>query len=70
MTTKPKSKDLKIPKDLKVVMGTELERNWTGVRDSAKAAVKAAEFTITLQLAVMRMADDKIRSERIKFKRR
>jgi len=59
MTSKPI-----IPKDIKLEMGTEDERNWTQVRDSAKAAVKNAEFTIKLQQAVVQLAEEKILTEK------
>lgn len=58
----------KIPKDLKLEMGTEDERNWTQVRDSAKVAVKNAEFTIKLQRAVILVCAKKILEERRRFK--
>lgn len=67
MTTKKKSNP-KIPKDLGLKMGTEDERNWTGVKDQAKAAVKNAEFTIKLNEAVIIMATIKIMAERKRFK--
>jgi len=62
------SKKSEVPKDIGLVMGTEDERNWTQVRDGAKAAVKQAEFTITLQTAVMNLANEKILAEKLKFK--
>ena len=60
MTSEP---DPKIPKDLKVVMGTKLERFWTGVRDAAKSQLENAESTAILQKAVLLMAEIKIKEE-------
>ena len=62
--------DVKLPKDLDLKLGTEDERNWTQVRDSARANIKQSEFNIKLQEAVLEISNKKILAERIKFKQK
>lgn len=59
-----KLKKNKLPKDLGIKVGTELEVFWTGVKDAANDAVKHAEKTIMLQTKVMEMAEVEIKKEK------
>ena len=63
MTSEPK-----IPKDLGVKIGSELEVMWTQVRDRAKNELKQAEGNIILHKAVIVMASKKLLEEKRKRK--
>ncbi len=59
-----------LPKDLKVVMGSEMERNWTQVRNTALNEIKTSEFNIIIQRELLKIAKAKILLEQKLFKRK
>jgi len=54
----------KIPKDLKLKIGSVKEVFWTSVRDNAKLLLEEAKNSIMLQTEVIKMAELQIKKEK------
>lgn len=62
-----KKNDVVLPKDLKVRLGSKLERFWTQVLNNAKGSIEDAEYTIILQKKIREIAEEEIALEQKKF---
>ena len=55
---------IKIPKDLKLEIGSETEAMWTQVKRAATQAIKNCENEIMVQTELLKIAEEKIQIEK------
>lgn len=61
-------KEIKVPKDLGLKMGTPEEADWTKIKKTQIESIRASKINLAIAENVLKLAEEKIAEEKEKFK--
>ena len=62
--TSIKPKEIKVPKDLGIKLGTKEEAYWTKVKEQSQAAIEESRHNITIHETIVMLAERRITEEK------
>lgn len=66
---KPNPNEIKEPKNLRIKVGSKIERFWTQILDEARRELELAEHAALYQKEIIKISETKIQKEQEKFKK-